>query len=123
VRTQQEMQEQLDRVQEFTRALHTGVVLLNAQGNIQWWNTAAEKMLGFKTSFDVGKPVLNLLRDPAFVSYFYKRQYQDLITLSSPINPAMILEIQITEYGENEKLLAVQDITRLKQLEQMRKDF
>src|SRR5690606_12044686 len=44
VRTQQEMQEQLDRVQEFTRALHTGVVLLNAQGNIQWWNTAAEKM-------------------------------------------------------------------------------
>lgn len=123
LKTREEMQQQLDRVQEFTRALHTGIVLLNAQGNIQWWNNSAEKMLGFKLEFDIGKPVLNLLRDPAFITYFQEGEYQHLITLASPINANMILEMQITEYGKNEKLLAVQDITRLKHLEQMRKDF
>jgi len=123
LKTQAEMQQQLDRIQEFTRALHTGIVLLNAQGNIQWWNNAAEKMLGFKQEFDVGKPVLNLLRDPSFIAYFQKRDYQELTTLTSPINANMILEVQITEYGKNEKLLALMDITRLTRLEQMRKDF
>lgn len=123
IKTQLEMQQQLDRVQEFTRALHTGIVLLNAQGNIQWWNNAAEKMLGFKPEFDVGKPVLNLLRDPSFIAYFQNRDYQELTTLVSPINANIILEVQITEYGKNEKLLALIDVTRLTRLEQMRKDF
>lgn len=118
-----EMQQQLDRLQELTRALQTGIVLLNAQGNIQWWNSAAEQLLGFRQDFDAGKPVLNLLRDPVFVRYFQEGKYQELITIPSPINLGLTLEFQITEYGKNEKLLAVHDITRLKRLEQMRKDF
>jgi len=123
IKTKQQMQQQLDRVQGFTSALQSGIVLLSAQGTINWWNKSAEKLLGFKSEFDIGRPVLNLLRDPAFISYFQNERYSDVIIIPSPINPAVYLEIQITVYGQNEKLLAVQDVTRLKQLEQMRKDF
>lgn len=122
-KTQREMQQQLDRVQGFTSALQSGVVLLSSQGNINWWNESAEKMLGFQTNFDIGKPVLNLLRDPKFFSYFQSENYQNVITIPSPVDPATTLEIQITVYGKNEKLLSVHDVTRLQQLEQMRKDF
>lgn len=123
IRTKQQMQQQLDRVQGFTSALQSGIVLLSSQGNINWWNQSAEALLGFKSQFDLGKPVVNLLRDPNFIAHFQKERYNDVITIPSPINPAIFLEIQITVYGKNEKLLAVQDVTRLKQLEQMRKDF
>ena len=123
IKSQQKVQQQLDRVQGFTSALQSGIVLLSSEGNINWWNQSAEKLLGFKTEFDIGKPVVNLLRDPAFISYFQNEQYQEVITIPSPVNPGIFLEIQITVYGKNEKLLAVQDVTRLKQLEQMRKDF
>jgi len=123
IKSQQKVQQQLDRVQGFTSALQSGIVLLSKEGNINWWNQSAEKLLGFKSEFDIGKPVVNLLRDPAFISYFQNEQYQEVITIPSPVNPGIFLEIQITIYGKSEKLLAVQDVTRLKQLEQMRKDF
>jgi two-component system phosphate regulon sensor histidine kinase PhoR len=127
IRAKEQMQQQLDRVQEFTSALQSGIVLLNAQGNLVWWNRSAEKLFGFKSQFDPGKPVINLLRDPTFVRYFQSGQesghYDSVIVIPSPINPAVFLEIQMTTYGHNEKLIAVQDVTHFRQLEQMRKDF
>jgi two-component system, OmpR family, phosphate regulon sensor histidine kinase PhoR len=123
IKTRQQMQQELDRVQGFTSALQSGIVLLSSQGNISWWNQSAERLLGFKPQFDTGKPIVNLLRDPNFIAFFQSERYGDVITIPSPINTAQLIEIQMTVYGNNEKLLAVQDITRLKQLEQMRKDF
>jgi two-component system phosphate regulon sensor histidine kinase PhoR len=123
IKAKQQMQQQLDRVQGFTSALQSGIVLLSSQGNLNWWNQSAEDLLGFKTQFDIGKPIVNLLRDPSFIAYFQSERYGDVITIPSPANPSIFLEIQMTVYGNNEKLLAVQDVTRLKQLEQMRKDF
>ena len=123
IRVKQDMQQQLDRVQGFTSALQNGIVLLGSQGNINWWNQAAESLLGLKPQFDIGKPIVNLLRNPDFIALIQGNRYGDVITIPSPINASLFLEIQMTVYGNNEKLLAVQDVTRLKQLEQMRKDF
>lgn len=74
IRTKQQMQQQLDRVQGFTSALQSGIVLLSSQGNINWWNQSAEALLGFKSQFDLGKPVVNLLRDPNFIAHFQKER-------------------------------------------------
>jgi len=122
-KNQQNLQQELDRVQGFTRALQSGVVLIDNQGIINWWNEAAGDMLGFKTGVDEGKPVYNLLRHPRFIKYFQKEDFSELLSLPSPVNPDRTLEFQITVYGNNEKLVVVQDVTRLIRLEQMRKDF
>jgi len=128
IRAQQQMQLQLDRVQQFTSALQSGIVLLSAQGNLSWWNRSAEELFGLKAQTDLGKPVINLVRHPDFVRYFQSGQATGIysaapIVIASPVNPGLFLEILITSYGDNERLLAVQDVTRIRQLEQMRKDF
>ncbi|WP_372239714.1 phosphate regulon sensor histidine kinase PhoR [Pseudomonas sp. 8Z] len=117
------LQAVIDRVQESTAALKDAVVMLDSQGNLEWWNLAAETLLGLKTPQDSGQPLANLVRDPRFKEYFERGNYADSLEIPSPVNDRRYLQIHITQYGNREHLLLVRDITRLHQLEQMRKDF
>ena len=117
------LQAVIDRVQESTAALRDGVIMLDRDGNLEWWNGAAEHLLGLKAPQDSGQAISNLVRDPRFKDYFARGQYLEPLDLPSPVNSRLHLQIQITEYGNNEHLMLVRDVTRLHQLEQMRKDF
>jgi two-component system, OmpR family, phosphate regulon sensor histidine kinase PhoR len=117
------LQAVIDRVQESTAALKDAVVMLDSQGNLEWWNRAAETLLGLKTPQDSGQQLANLVRDPRFTEYFERGNYADALEIPSPINDRRRLQFHITRYGNREHLLLVRDVTRLHQLEQMRKDF
>jgi two-component system phosphate regulon sensor histidine kinase PhoR len=117
------LQAVIDRVQESTAALRDAAIMLDSEGNLEWWNRAAEQMLGLKTPQDSGQAITNLVRHPRFKEYFEAGQYQEALEIPSPINDRQRLQLQITRYGNNEHLMFVRDVTRLHQLEQMRKDF
>lgn len=117
------LQAVIDRVQESTAALRDAVIMLDAQGNLEWWNTAAETLLGLKNPQDSGQPITNLVRHPRFKEYFNQDSYPELLELPSPIDEQIRLQFQVTLYGNGEHLLLVRDVTRVHQLEQMRKDF
>ncbi|AVO53390.1 phosphate regulon sensor histidine kinase PhoR [Ectopseudomonas mendocina] len=117
------LQAVIDRVQESTAALKDAVVMLDSQGNLEWWNRAAETLLGLKTPQDSGQPIANLVRDPRFKDYFERGNYADALEIPSPVSDRRRLQVHITQYGNREHLLLVRDVTRLHQLEQMRKDF
>ena len=117
------LQAVIDRVQESTAALRDAVILLDADGNLEWWNHAADQLLGLKTPQDSGQSICNLVRHPRFKEYFDAGQYQDSLELPSPVNDRLRLQFQITRYGNREHLMLVRDVTRLHLLEQMRKDF
>ncbi|WP_237234852.1 phosphate regulon sensor histidine kinase PhoR [Pseudomonas sp. TCU-HL1] len=117
------LQAVIDRVQESTAALKDAVVMLDNDGNLDWWNRAAETLLGLKTPQDSGQPVTNLIRHPRFKEYFEQGNYQEPLDLPSPVNDRLRLQFHITQYGNSEHLMLVRDVTRLHQLEQMRKDF
>ncbi|MDN3552550.1 phosphate regulon sensor histidine kinase PhoR [Halomonas almeriensis] len=121
--TQRRLRDTLSRIQESSEAMRDSVVMLDRHGDMEWWNSAAERMLGLKPAHDRGQHITNLLRDPRFVDYFQARDYSDPLTLTSPIDDQMILQFQITLYGDDERLLMARDITRLHRLEQMRRDF
>ncbi|WP_425917673.1 phosphate regulon sensor histidine kinase PhoR [Pseudomonas sp. GWSMS-1] len=117
------LQAVIDRVQESTAALKDAVIMLDRDGNLEWWNIAAEKLLGLQTPQDSGQQITNLLRDPRFIDYFDNHNYNEPLELPSPVNNHLRLQFHITRYGNREHLMLVRDITRLHQLEQMRKDF
>lgn len=104
-------------------ALEEAVVLIDRNGNLEWWNTAAEKLLGFKEPIDNGKPIINLIRDPVFVRYFEHGPYKEGLKLPSWIHPNRYVQYEVTRFGHNDRVLIAYDITRLHQLEQIRKDF
>ena len=116
------LQSVIDRVQESTAALRDAVVMLDAEGNLDWWNPAAEALLGFRSPQDRGQPVCNLIRDPRFKEFFERAEPSELLDIPAPLGERR-LQFQLTRYGEGEQLMLVRDVTRLHQLEQMRKDF
>ena len=117
------LQAVIDRVQESTAALRDAVVMLDAEGNLEWWNLAAEQLLGLKTPQDSGQSITNLVRHPRFKDYFESGHFQEALELPSPVDDRKQLQLQVTQYGNREHLMLVRDVTRLHQLEQMRKDF
>ncbi|MEG1039476.1 MAG: phosphate regulon sensor histidine kinase PhoR [Pseudomonas sp.] len=117
------LQAVIDRVQESTAALRDAVIMLDSDGNLEWWNRAAETLLGLKTPQDSGQPVTNLVRHPRFKEYFEQENYLEPLEIPSPINDRLRVQLHITRYGNNEHLMLVRDVTRIHQLEQMRKDF
>jgi len=112
----------INRVQETTSALRDGVVLIDQHGNIDWWNRAAEHLLGFQES-DQGHTLINFLRHPQFVNYFEGDDYQDTLELPSPRLQTKRLQYQLTHFGRGERLLIVRDTTQIHKLESMRRDF
>ncbi|WPC05292.1 phosphate regulon sensor histidine kinase PhoR [Pseudomonas benzenivorans] len=117
------LQAVIDRVQESTAALKDAVIMLDRDGNLEWWNRAAETLLGLQTPQDSGQSISNLVRDPRFKDYFERENYLEPLDLPSPVNSRVQLQIHVTQYGNSEHLMLVRDVTRLHQLEQMRKDF
>ncbi|MDP2227335.1 MAG: phosphate regulon sensor histidine kinase PhoR, partial [Moraxellaceae bacterium] len=99
------------------------IVLIDGNGNIEWWNPAAERLLGLKSPSDFGHPLTNFIRQPAFIRYFEQGPYEEPFNMPSEIQPGQHLQFEITRFGSNDRLMVVDDVTRLHNLEQMRKDF
>ena len=122
-RARARLQAIIERIQASTAALRDGVVMLDKEGHLEWWNHSAERILGLRAPDDSGQHVHNLLRDPRFIEYFDKADYRDPLDIPSPLNLSTWLQYNITRYGNGERLILVRDITQLHNLEQMRKDF
>ncbi|WP_346838208.1 phosphate regulon sensor histidine kinase PhoR [Microbulbifer sp. SAOS-129_SWC] len=122
-REKQKLHAMLRRVQDSTSALREGIVALEDDGNLAWWNPAAGELLGLRSD-DVGQPLVNFVRDPGFVRYMHSQgSKSEPLTMRAPYSDARILQLEVTRFGRDEALVIVRDITRLHNLEQMRRDF
>ena len=123
LRTQDRLRARINRVQESTNAMRDGVIMTDSRGAMEWWNGSAEYLLGFRRNTDRGQYIHNLIRNPSFKSYFDSRDYRDPLEINSPAKPHIHLQIQISLFGDDDRLIVAKDVTRLYQLEQMRRDF
>lgn len=112
----------INRFQQSSAALRDAIVIVDSHNNLEWWNRTANSLLGLRQG-DRGKPLLNLVRDPRFVRYYRKNQYQEPLQLQSPLDPEIHLQYQINRFGDGDRLLVARDITRLVKLEHTRQDF
>ncbi|WP_426415606.1 phosphate regulon sensor histidine kinase PhoR [Aestuariirhabdus sp. LZHN29] len=113
----------IQRIQDSTAALRDGVVMVDSNHCLDWWNDAAEQLLGLCFPEDSGQRLENLIRDPRFAGYFARGDYNEPLELRSPLDDQVRLQYVITRFGRGERLLVVRNVTRLYQLEQMRKDL
>ncbi len=104
-------------------ALPDAVVVFRNEGHIVWCNKLAQSLLGLRWPDDVGQPISNLLRSPDFVRYWRKKEFDHPLEICSPFNYDRFLELRITSYSDGEYLMVVRDVSQLKQLEGMRRNF
>ena len=112
----------LMRFREAISALPDAVIALDAYGRIEWSNEAALAAFGLRKS-DVGQPLSNLLRDPVLQSYLSDHSGDHQIEFSSEWDSDKTLSLRTIHYGSGQRLLIARDISRLHQLESMRRDF
>jgi two-component system phosphate regulon sensor histidine kinase PhoR len=111
------------QIQRSTAALPDGVVILNAQREIVWFNRTASTLLGLRGHDDFGLRIDNLLRQPEFGRYLREAQYEVPLVIRAKAAPETHLSLQVVPYGEGQQLLLVRDVSRQVRLEAMRKDF
>lgn len=120
---QSEMVGLIDRAQSSLIALKEAVVLIDDNQCIEWCNPAAERLLGIKI-LDRGTNILSIIRQPSFIDYFNQiDQAPDGIKLKSSLLDDHYVQIKLTPFGGDSVLLVAYDVTRMHNLEQMRKDF
>jgi two-component system phosphate regulon sensor histidine kinase PhoR len=113
----------LRELRRSTAAMPDGVVVLNPQTEILWFNRTAARVLGLRGKGDVGLRIDNLVRQPEFVEYLKGGQYALPVTVRSTADVEQHLSLQIVPYGAGQRLLLVRDVTREARLEAMRRDF
>ena len=135
-----------------TASMPDGVVVLNGNDEIQWFNRQAATLLGLRRKVDFGYPIQNLVRHPAFVRFLDDARRDEArhaardatgdalrasdtsagegepagaaVVIASPVSTDRRLSFHlIAAYGMGQRLLLVRDVTREARLESMRKDF
>ena len=112
----------LNRFQQATAAMPDATIVLEGE-RLDWWNAAAETLLGLHYPRDVGQHVGNLIRNPEFTARLQSENFATPIQMTSPVDPGLTLSVRFIPYGKNQRLVVARDITRLQQLERVRSDF
>ncbi len=122
-------QESNARLENFLAAIQAspnGVILLDAEGRIEWVNLTAADQLGFDPQKDVGQYIQNLVRSPVFKTYFSGDDFSAEILISGigarPSVPSKI-SVKIHPYDKKRKLMLTRDVTAVELADTMRRDF
>jgi two-component system, OmpR family, phosphate regulon sensor histidine kinase PhoR len=122
---EQELQRERQRIAQFLSAIEAspnGVMLLDAGDHIEWCNSTAADHLGVDPARDLGQPLTNLVRVPAFVAHLQARKSDEVLTFAIPARRGT-LAVWVRPYGEGQVLLITQDVTERLRTDEMRRDF
>ena len=130
-RSQAEMRGRKRRLVEMLRAyravaaaLPDAVVVVDRNSQrVQWFNQASGPLLGLRYPGDLGVPLVQRLQPLPLAHWLAGGRNAEPLETPSPLDPAVTLSMRLIPYSENLWLLVARDVSRLLQLEQMRRDF
>ena len=122
-RREDRLTEMVTRFQSASAATPDAMLILSARHEIEWTNAAAERQFGIAMPRDLGQRIINLIRDPDFVSYLERGAYTEALEIDSPAQPNNSLSVRIIPFGSSQKLVIARDTTHLVNLERLRRDF
>lgn len=130
-RGQAEMRGRKRRLIEMLRAYRAAAAALpdaivvverNSQ-RIQWFNEAATPLLGLRYPDDIRAPLVERLQPLPLSHWMAAGRNAEALEVASPFNSTVTLSLRLIPYSEDLWLLVARDVSRLLQLEQMRRDF
>ena len=113
------------RLAQFLSAIDVspnGVLMLDANDQIDWCNSMAADHFGLDPQRDRRQRITNLVRAPAFVTHLQSRRFDDAVTFPSPRGVGTV-SVMVRAYGEGAKLVLSQDVTQRERSDAMRRDF
>ncbi len=112
----------LDQFLSAIEASPAGVMLLDANDQIEWCNSVVADHFGLDPLRDRRQRITNLVRAPAFVAYLQSGVFDEVVTFASP-GARGTVSVLVRRYGDGMKLVLSQDITERERNDAMRRDF
>jgi two-component system phosphate regulon sensor histidine kinase PhoR len=110
-------------LQDSMSRLPDAIMLLDDQLRLDWANQIAENWFGFRLSQHFQQELGSLLNLPAFDQFLESRDYKQSFDCTTPGSPEIEVRIRIVPFRHGQYLLQARDVTQVKVLEQMRRDF
>lgn len=108
-------------------ALPYGVVVVDKQNKVQWVNRKASDYLGIRDPENIGTRIESIVHQLHFID---KQDIQtnepvedSTIEIDGPVNSQLRLRLSINEFAKRFRLIAVQDVSNFRRVDQMRQDF
>jgi two-component system phosphate regulon sensor histidine kinase PhoR len=113
------------RLAEFLSAIEAspnGVMLIDAQDQIDWCSRVSAQHFGLDPERDLLQRVTNLIRNPLFVAALQHGEEElDAMTLTAPAGG--MISVLVRSYGQGQRLVLSQDVTERQRMDAMRRDF
>jgi two-component system phosphate regulon sensor histidine kinase PhoR len=113
----------LRRFRQGSEALPDAAIVVDKSAEIVWCNRLARIELGICWPEDLGQKVYERINDEQFITFFHAKRFEQPLEITSPINPNKVLELRLVPYEDDNLMVLIRDVTRLTQIEKMRKDF
>ena len=112
----------VQRLHRTLEAMPDAAVVLEKNLEVEWFNAAAQKLLGL-SSTSKNKKISKLIKNKRLNNYLKKKDFEQTLEIQSPVSPALELEVNMVHFGEDLYLLTAHDITQIKRVEAVRRDF
>ena len=97
--------------------------IVDRDAEIIWCNRLARIELGLSWPEDMGQKVYERINDKQFNTFYHAKRFEQPLEVTSPINPNKVLEFRVVPYEDENLMVIIRDVTRLTQIEKMRKNF
>ena len=122
---EQAVEDERQRLQQFLAAIEAspnGVILLDAEGVIDWCSAVAADHFRVDPVRDRGQLFRNLVRTPAFLAYLQAAVFREPLLLADAAG-RRTLSVIVRPYGDGQRLVLSQDVTERERADAMRRDF
>ncbi|WP_068545608.1 phosphate regulon sensor histidine kinase PhoR [Thalassotalea crassostreae] len=111
------------KFREGAESLPDATVVLGPEFRIEWSNTNAKLLLGISWPKDSGKKLIKAINSPELQEFLLTSTFSEVPSIFVYSTEHQELEMRFTTYGEKQFLLMVRDVSQLKRIEKMRRDF
>jgi len=112
----------LRRFNQTLELLPDAIVVTDDKLQIEWLNAASKKLLGVKRA-DIGRKLFDVIKLDKLRVIVDKQTFDKPLECISPINAGIELEVKVTPFGKNQYLLTAHNISELKKVESIRREF
>jgi len=119
---QAQLQSTVDYLQDSFASMRDGVAIVDYNGVLKWFNAPAAELLSLRSA-DSGQSLMNLVRAPEFLRYFNLGDFSEPLEYRTAGDAGSWLRVEITRFGDGDRLLFIRDVTAAVRMENVRKDF